>query len=282
MAGPTWNRPALLDARTHLAGSEPERLLGFSVLDPTPALADGFLERSVKPMREEARRCHHELGLHGVRTVPAGWYPNDAALVSLHRDLAELGMYVVFHGGAFLDAFGSSCCRPPFFGSVHRVRELRVRPAEVGRPWADECVAVLAQEETVYGDAPAERRMRCDMPFGASGGGQQRTWQHAVDSVSPGALIHGSDAFRPTDPDGYREQYLQPQPAHSEAASNAGHPAGEGSEERVAPRRKTFRDTVWEHWCNAVREPQRPRPSDTSLCPPKALTQHGTVSGGGS
>src|SRR3712207_4615569 len=54
------------DIRTHndycadICSAAPERLLGFSSLNPAPELAGGDLGRAVDLMIEEANRCYHE------------------------------------------------------------------------------------------------------------------------------------------------------------------------------------------------------------------------------
>src|SRR3954452_15214190 len=55
-----------------LCSAAPERLYGFCVLNPSPSLAGGDKERAVSLMVDEAARCYHDLGLRGVKMVPAG------------------------------------------------------------------------------------------------------------------------------------------------------------------------------------------------------------------
>jgi predicted TIM-barrel fold metal-dependent hydrolase len=57
--------------------------------------------------------------------VPHGWYPDDPELVPLFQKIADLGMYVVFHAGIFLDGREGRCCRPTFYEGVHQVPNMR-------------------------------------------------------------------------------------------------------------------------------------------------------------
>lgn len=91
------------DYDADMCTAAPDRLLAFCVLNPNPALANGSLAGAVDLMVEEAERCYHQLGMRGVKMVPDGWYPNDPELLRLYQALADLGMYIVFHSGIFLD-----------------------------------------------------------------------------------------------------------------------------------------------------------------------------------
>jgi predicted TIM-barrel fold metal-dependent hydrolase len=253
-----------------VCSAAPDRLYGFCVLNPGPALAGGDKERAVALMVDEAARCYHDLGLRGVKMVPAGWYPNDPILLTLYRALAELHMYTVFHVGIFLDAKEGSFCRPAFYEQVHHVRGMRAQLAHVGWPWVDETLAVLGQEQRTHGPNPADWQLRVDVSFGPPDDWQLSTWAKALTSVEPARLLYGSDAFWPMDPDKYVETYLLPQLALFETASTNEHVAAEGSEERKQLRQAIFYDNAWDHWCNTVIEPQAPRPAPRPVSTPGA------------
>jgi predicted TIM-barrel fold metal-dependent hydrolase len=253
-----------------ICSAEPGRLFGFCVLNPSPALGGGDHRKAVALMVEEAKRCYHGLGLRGVKMVPAGWYPNDPLLLPLYEVLAELGMYVVFHVGIFLDAKEGSFCRPAFFELVHQVPTLRAQLAHVGWPWVDETLAVLAQEEKTHGEDKSAWQLRTDVSFGPPADWQLPTWQLALTSLNPARLIYGSDLFWPQSADEYREQYLLPQIGLFETAATTMRVAEEGSPERRELRQQVFGVNAWEHWCTAVREPQAPRKSPKSISTPSA------------
>jgi predicted TIM-barrel fold metal-dependent hydrolase len=277
----TWQlaNQHLDDLRAHndycadVCSGAPERLLGFCVLNPVPRLARGSLKRAVDLMVEEAGRCYHELGLRGVKIVPGGWYPNDRTVVPLYEAIAELGMYVVFHVGIFLDGREGSYCRPTFYEAVHRVPELKAQLAHVGWPWVDECVAVLEIETMLHGTQPesaARYQLRADVSFGPPDDWQLSTWQRALDSLPPSMLCYGSDAFWPTDAEKYLEQYLRPQLGLFEVAVTNGHLAAEGSPARARMRKQIFCENAWAHWQGAVRKAQRPRAASSPVQTPRA------------
>jgi hypothetical protein len=174
------------------------------------------------------KRCYHDLGLRGVKMVPHGWYPDAPEVMRLYETITELGMYVVFHSGIFLDGREGKYCRPAFFEGVHQVPEMRAQLAHLGWPWIDECVAVMA------------------------------------------LIGYASDAFWPSTPDRYDNQFLRPQLGLFETAATNGHIAEEGSPQRIQLREGIFHDNIWQHWQQAVREPQQPRRAKQKITTPRA------------
>ena len=255
----------LEDIRTHndyaadVCSQAPERLLGFCVLNPAPGVGGGSIGRAVDLMVEEARRCYHELGLRGVKMVPSGWYPNDPNLPRLYRALADLGMYVVFHSGIFVDGREGSFCRPAFFEAIHAAPELKAQLAHVGWPWVDETIAVLDMETIIFGGEPSNWQFKVDLSFGPPDDWQLETWQKVLDSLPTSMLCYGSDGFWPMEPEHYREHYLQPQLGLFEVATTNGHVAPEGSAQRMELRQRIFAQNALDHWHAAVRTPQQPR-----------------------
>ena len=255
-----------------LCSSAPDRLYGFCVLNPAPSLGGGDESRAVSLMVDELRRCYDELGLRGVKLVPAGWYPHDPELLALYQAIAELGMYTVFHVGIFLDAKEGSFCRPTFYEQIHQVEGMRAQLAHVGWPWVDETLAVLAQETMTHGQDPAEWQMRTDVSFGPPADWQLPTWEHALTSATAARMVYGSDCFWPMDADKYLQSYLLPQLGLFETAATSTRIAGEGSPERAQYRQGIFYDNAWAHWNAAVREEQKPRRSSTSIRTTAAAT----------
>jgi predicted TIM-barrel fold metal-dependent hydrolase len=253
-----------------LCSAAPDRLLGFCVLNPAPGLADGGEGRAVSLMAEEARRCYHDLGLRGVKMVPAGWYPNDPGLLPLYKTIAELGMYAVFHAGIFIDAKEGSFCRPTFYEQVHQVPGMRAQLAHVGWPWTDETLAVLAQEQMTHGPDSSAWQLRTDVSFGPPEDWQLPTWEYALTAVGSARLLYGSDGFWPMNAGEYVEGYLLPQLGLFETAATNQHVTGEGSPERKQLRQGIFFDNAWDHWSAAVREPQAPRKAPSPVATPGA------------
>ncbi|MBV9579450.1 MAG: amidohydrolase family protein, partial [Chloroflexi bacterium] len=259
----------------NLCSAAADRLIGFCVLNPAPGIADGSMARATDLMIEEVRRCYHELGLRGVKMVPAGWYPDDAEVLRLYQVIAELGMYTIFHVGIFLDGKEGKYCRPAFYEGVHQVTGLRVQLAHVGWPWVDEVLAVLAMETQLHGQDPANWQLRTDLSFGPPDDWQLTTWQKAIDAVPSRMLCYGSDVFWPVSPREYREQYLQPQFGLFEVAATNSHIMPEGDPKRAEVRQQIFYDNAWSHFEAAVREPQRPVASERPIATPHAnLGQH--------
>jgi predicted TIM-barrel fold metal-dependent hydrolase len=262
------------DYGADICSGAPERLYAFCVLNPAPRLADGDQAAAVRLMIDEATRCYHDLGVRGVKMVPAGWYPNDPQLKPLYETLAELGMYTVFHCGIFLDSKEGSFCRPTFFEAIHEVPDLRAQLAHGGWPWVDECLAVLAQETMTHGADPHDWQLRCDLSFGPPEDWQLPTWQRALDSLPHGMIAYASDCFWPMDAAEYVESYLLPQIAHFETAATLGHIAPEGSDQRAALRQAIFHGNALDHYRRAVSEPQQPKKAAGKLDTPRSLSGH--------
>ncbi|GAC1320602.1 MAG: hypothetical protein NVSMB2_16640 [Chloroflexota bacterium] len=264
------------DIRAHndycadICSPEPERLLAFCVLNPAPQLAGGSLKRAVDVMIEEARRSYHQLGMRGVKMVPAGWYPNDPEVVRLYREIADLGMYVVFHSGIFLDGREGSFCRPTYYEGVHQVPELKAQLAHLSWPWVDECIAVLGMETIFAGSDPQKWQLKADLSFGPPDDWQLEAWQKAIDSLPHTMLCYASDLFWPCTPERYREQFLQPQRGLFEVAVTNGHIAEEGDAKRAELREQIFFDNAWSHYQQAVKEPQHPRRAARRVSTPRA------------
>jgi uncharacterized protein len=263
------------DYCAEVCSHDPDRLIGFCVLNPSPALGDGSLARAVDLMIEEVDRCHGELGLRAVKMVPAGWYPNDPQLGRLYRRIAELRMYLLLHAGVFLDARESSFARPSYFEGVRQAPGLRVQIAHYGWPWITECIAIMNAERRFHGSSPQDWQMRADVSFGAAADWQLELWQGALDTLPAEMSLYGSDVFWPAEPEQYVEQYLRPQLGLFEVAATRSHLAPPGSDRRREWRRKIFHDNAWDHFQNAISDPQRPRPAERELSTPQAVAGHG-------
>ncbi|MBV8694665.1 MAG: amidohydrolase family protein [Ktedonobacteraceae bacterium] len=270
----------LQDIRLHndycsdLCSSYTDRLYGFCVLNPVPSLAGGSLERAVTLMTAEVRRCYHDLGLRGVKMVPTHWYPNAPELVPLYHEIAHLGMYVVFHAGIFMDGQQGSYCRPTYFEGIRQVPKLKVQLAHLGWPWVDEAIAVLNMESNIHGPDPANWQFRADVSFGPPDDWQLSSWQRAVDSLPPTALIYGSDLFWPTPPEEYQEKYLYPQRGLFEVSVTNGHITSEGSPTRKQMREQVFFQNALNHWNSAVHKPQRPQAAKEKITTSRARQSH--------
>ncbi|MBV9580451.1 MAG: amidohydrolase family protein, partial [Chloroflexi bacterium] len=222
-------------------------------------------------MIEEARRCYHELGIRGVKMVPDRWTAEDEEVLPLFTELANLGMYVAFHSGIFLDGRSSSYCRPASFEGVHRVPDFHGHLAHLSWPWVDECIATLAME-TFHADEVGKDhwQLKADLSFGCPADWQVDSVRKALDMLPHDMLLYGSDVFWPCDPVRYLEEFVYPQLTNFEAAATLSRSASnQGGTARMALRRAVFYDNARAHWQAATRTtPQQPlRQSHTPHTP---------------
>ena len=238
------------DYIAHYCAASPERLLAFAVLNPNPAIAGGDGERAVQLTIEEARRCYHELGIRGVKLVPDRWSVDDDHIESLLRELADLGMYVAFHCGIFLDERSSTYCRPALYEAVHRIRGFHGHLAHLGWPWVDECIATLAMETFHAASTSPDRwQLKADLSFGCPPDWQVDSVRKAINMLPPDMLMYGSDCFWPCEATRYLEEFVFPQLANLEAAASLSRVAPlPGSAERTDFRRAVFYDNARNHW----------------------------------
>jgi len=238
------------DYISHFCSYAPDRLLAFAVLNPNPCLAGGDLAAATDLMVHEARRCYHELAIRGVKMVPDGWSVDDAGLRPLLQELADLGMYVAFHCGIFLDERSSTYCRPALYEGVHLIPGFHGHLAHLGWPWVDECIATLAMETFHAGENRRDRwQLKADLSFGCAADWQVDSVRKALNMLPLDMLMYASDVFWPCDPERYLEEFIYPQLANFEAAatlSRSAPPPGGGG--RRSLRKAVFHDNAAEHW----------------------------------
>lgn len=261
------------DYIAHFCSFAPERLLAFAVLNPNPGLASGDRDQAVQLMVEEARRCYHELGIRGVKLVPDRWTVADDQVAPLLRELADLGMYVAFHCGVFLDERSSRYCRPADYEGVHRIPGFHGHLAHLGWPWVDECIATLAME-TFHALATGQDKwqLKVDLSFGCPPDWQLDSVRKAIDMLPHTMLLYGSDVFWPCEPTRYLEQFVYPQLSTFESAATLSRTApGVATAGRIALRRAFFHDNALEHWQVATRgQPQQLQRQATTPRTPNA------------
>jgi uncharacterized protein len=244
----------------------PDRLVAFAVLNPNPEIGDGDKQRAVNLMVEEAERCYRELGIRGVKMVPDRWTVEDQEVEPLLRALADLGMYVVFHSGIFMDERSSTYCRPAMYEGIHRIHGFHGHLAHLGWPWVDEELAVLMMESFHRQPDPQDPwQLKADFSFGAPPDWRVDTLVKALDSLSPDQLVYGSDCWWPLKPKEYIEQSLMPHLSAFEASADQSRQGGgEGSEHRARLRCGVFHHNVLAHWDRATHGvPQEPKRAQT-------------------
>ncbi|MEM8874510.1 MAG: amidohydrolase family protein [Planctomycetota bacterium] len=126
-------------------GRDPQRLFGFAGIDPTQEAAV-----------DELQLAHEELGLRGVTVSPANqdFHPADTRAMDLYAKAEKLGMPILFHpGGPMTEASKLSYSRPHLIDEVARnFPGLRIVIAQLGQPWIEEAILLLAKHRNVYAD----------------------------------------------------------------------------------------------------------------------------------
>jgi predicted TIM-barrel fold metal-dependent hydrolase len=252
------------DYIAHFCSHAADSLLGLAVLNPAPQIAGGDRDHAVQLMIDEARRCYHELGLRGIKMVPDQWTPEDPFVQPLFHELVELGMYALFHTGAFMDERSSSYCRPAYYEGVHRVPGFRGQMAHLGWPWVDEFLATLMLEQQHPAeDAQDPWALMADFSFGAPPAYQLDAVAKALNTIQPAQLLYGSDCWWPETAEHYLEKYLYPHLTTFEVAATLSRRLpGQGSAERARVRTAVFHDNAISHWERAIRgKAQQPKRS---------------------
>lgn len=179
---------SLRRANAHLArlikGHE-DRLVGLCVVDPRDSQAPDDLRRAIEDM-----------GLHGVKMVPTGWYPFDADVQPTFAVAAELKLPVLFHSGVFIDGRSSRFCRPSFFEAMRDHPGARVALAHLGWPWTDEAIAV-GLIDLIHGVPSEQAAFRFDLSFGAPPVYRKEAIGRALSVLGSSLLQFGSDCFLP-------------------------------------------------------------------------------------
>jgi len=123
----------------------PQKLIGFAGIDPT--------ERSAA---QEVTIARQELRLRGITVSPANqdFHPTDSRAMRVYGECDRLRMPVLIHpSGQFTDQSKLEFGRPYLFDEVARTfPNLRMIIAQLGQPWVDETVCMLAKHGNVYAD----------------------------------------------------------------------------------------------------------------------------------
>jgi predicted TIM-barrel fold metal-dependent hydrolase len=186
--GYSLDEPAsLCRANDHLAAlvrGHGDRLVGFAVVNPGRPGADAELERAV------------DAGLRGVKMVPSGWFPHDAAVQSTFAVAARRALPMLFHSGIFIDGRSGRWCRPVEFEVLRDHPGVRVALAHLGWPWTDEAIAV-GLIDRIHGVPEAQAVFRFDLSFGPPPPYRLEVLRRALEVLGPGLLQFGSDCFLP-------------------------------------------------------------------------------------
>ena len=162
-----------------------DRLIGFAVVDPRDPAAPAHLRHAVET-----------LGLSGVKMVPTGWYPYDAAVQPVFAEARRLEIPVLFHSGIFIDGRSGRFCRPSFFEALRDHPGLKVTLAHLGWPWVDEAIAV-GLIDRIHGVPPGDAMFRFDISFGPPPPYRKECLGRALEVLGADSLQFGSDCFLP-------------------------------------------------------------------------------------
>jgi uncharacterized protein len=125
---------------------QPDRLIGFASVDPTRP----------QDAIQELRRAREQLGMQGLTIWPAAqdFHPASTSAMRLYPEACRLGMPVMFHiDVASTPASKMEYARPVLIDEVAReFPELKIIVAQLGYPWTEETIALLAKHSNVYAD----------------------------------------------------------------------------------------------------------------------------------
>lgn len=123
----------------------PEKLIGFAGVDPTERRA-----------ADELRHAREKLGLRGLVLSPANqdFHPADTRAMAVYEAAESLGMPILVHpGGQFTPESRLEFARPFLWDEVAReFPKLRIIIAQLGHPFLDETLCLLAKHPQVYAD----------------------------------------------------------------------------------------------------------------------------------
>jgi len=122
-----------------------DRLIGFAGIDPTD-------ESAV----DDVLHAREVLGLRGIAISPGGqdFNPTDTRAMAVYEKAMELKMPIVFHpGGLMSEQSKLEHSRPFLIDEVARsFPNLKIVIAQMGQPWVDETIAMIAKHPNVYAD----------------------------------------------------------------------------------------------------------------------------------
>lgn len=123
----------------------PQKLIGFAGIDPTELGAV-----------EELRVVRHDLHLRGITVSPANqdFHPSDSRAMRVYAEAEKLGMPVLVHpGGQFTEQSKLEFSRPYLLDEIGRTfPNLRLVVAQLGQPWIEETICMLAKHQNFFAD----------------------------------------------------------------------------------------------------------------------------------
>jgi len=170
--------------------SDPQRLVGFSSVDPN---------RPGAP--ESLRYALGDIGLRGVKLAPPyqNFHPHSEEAYRVYEVAAEAGAAMLFHQGAVTHRRGVlEVAQPVLLDRVARdFPELKIIVAHAGQPWFIEVVSMMRKHANMYTDISA----RCQRPAQLG-----KILEAVLDYDLQDRLLFGSD-FPVFDPHAHAESF---------------------------------------------------------------------------
>ena len=123
----------------------PEKLIGFAGIDPTEPSA-----------MEDLTAAREALGLRGLTLSPSNqaFHPSDTRAMAVFAEAQKHAMPVLVHpGGHLAEQARLEFARPVLLDEVARTfPNLKLVIGQLGQPWINETIVVLAKHANVYAD----------------------------------------------------------------------------------------------------------------------------------
>ena len=123
----------------------PQKLIGFAGIDPTEPGSAG-----------EVKIAKEDLRLRGITLSPANqdFHPTDTRAMRVYAEAERLAMPILIHpSGQFTEESKLEYGRPYLLDEVARTFPgLRLIIAQLGQPWVEETICMLAKHPNVFAD----------------------------------------------------------------------------------------------------------------------------------
>jgi predicted TIM-barrel fold metal-dependent hydrolase len=187
---PSWRDQRFMAVATNFNDEElasfcsqyPDRLVGFTSINPDRYQPERKVERAVK-----------EFGMKAVKIYPhSGFYPNDPRLTRTYELCSRLGIPVVFHTGPKAVRWQWMKYNQPIFMDdvATNFPDLKIVMCHGGYPWIDEFIAVVYTNPNIWVDLTfmeiiEKTFMVPDLV--------ETTLRRLVKLIGPGRLLWGSE-----------------------------------------------------------------------------------------
>ncbi len=151
-SAPAWRDERLMAVPTNFSDEEcaafcgqfPERLIGFTSINPNRYQPERKVERAIK-----------EFGMKAVKLYPhSGFYPNDPRLIKTYDLCARMGVPVVIHSGMKAVSWQWMKYNQPIFVDevATNFPDLKIVLCHGGYPWTEEFMAVVYTNPNIWVD----------------------------------------------------------------------------------------------------------------------------------